>query len=155
MHALTDDVLAQHGTDRRQTVSAARERRTARALEVQVANAAVREPHLTDEERTPVAESRGVCTELVSGVRLGDRDDPVWQCVADQQTFAVGTPQVRRIEAELSGEWVVKHQQFGGGSGLGLPGDGHFRQLPGKAVSQVESGSWCETHTGQNTGQHG
>ena len=127
VHALADDVLAKHRADRGQAVAASCERGPAGALEVQVAQAAVAERHLAQEESTAVTESRRVAAELVAGVRLCDGVGIGGQGVAEQQAYAIVTPEVRRVEIELCCERLVEHQQLGSGSGLRLPADGHLR----------------------------
>jgi hypothetical protein len=64
------------GPDRGPPVAAAGERRAPRALEVQVAPAAVDVDDLAEQERAAVAEPRREPAELVAGVRLGDRVEP-------------------------------------------------------------------------------
>ena len=58
VHRLADHVLAQHRPDGRLAVAAAGERRAPRALEVQVATAAVDVDHLAEQQRAAVAEPR-------------------------------------------------------------------------------------------------
>ncbi len=85
VHRLTHDVLAQHRTDRGQAVAAAGERRGPRALEVDVAKAAVSADDLCQQERAPVAETRVELAELVSGVGLRYRGGAARYEIADQQ----------------------------------------------------------------------
>ncbi len=76
VHRLADQVLAQHRADGGLAVAAARERRAPRTLQVQVATASVSVEHLTEQERSTVAEPRREPTELVTRVRLGHGDAP-------------------------------------------------------------------------------
>ena len=73
VHRLADHVLAQHRPDGRLAVAAARERRAPRALQVQVAAAAVDVDDLAEQQRAAVAQPRRVAAELVAGVGLRDR----------------------------------------------------------------------------------
>ena len=134
VHRLADDVLAQHRADRGQAVAAARERRAPGALEVQVAKVAVGVDELAEQQRAPVAQTRGEPAELVPGVGLRHRGGAAGDEVADQQPQAVGAAQPGRVEAELGGQRLVEHEQPRVGSLLGLPGNGHLRKLAGEAV---------------------
>ena len=73
VHRLADDVLAQHRADRGQAVAAARERRGARTLQVQVANGPVRADELAEQQCASVAQARDEAAELVPGVGLRHR----------------------------------------------------------------------------------
>jgi hypothetical protein len=118
---------------------------------VQVADAAAGERHVAEEQRTAVSESRRVAAELVAGVRLCDGVGIGGQGVADQRAHAVDSLEVRGVQTELRCQRLVEHQQLGRGDVLGLPADGHLRKLTGKAVPEGEGGSWCESHTVENT----
>ena len=85
VHRLADDVLAQHRADRGQTVTAAGERGAPGALEVQVARLTVGVDEFAEQQRPPVAETRGIGAELMPGVGLGDRGGAAGNEVADQQ----------------------------------------------------------------------
>ena len=127
VHRLTHDVLAQHRTDRGQTVTAARERRGPRALEVDVAKAAFTVDDLSEQEGAPVAQTRRVLAELVAGVGLRHRSGTAGYQVADQQAQAIEAPQEGGVEAQLGGQRFVEHQQSRVENLLRLPGQGHLR----------------------------
>ena len=73
VHRLADQHLAQHRTDGGLAVAAAGERRSARALEGDVATASLPVDHLAEQQCAAVAELRREATELVPGVRLSQR----------------------------------------------------------------------------------
>ena len=127
VHCLTHDVLAQHRTDRGQAVAAAGERRGPRALEVDVAKAAVSVDDLSQQEGASVAETRGELAELVSGVGLRHRSGAAGYQVADQQAQAIEAPQPGGVEAQLGRQRLVEHQQSRVENLLRLPGQGHLR----------------------------
>ena len=76
-HRLADDVFAQHRTQRRAPVAAARERRRPRAFELDVATDAVAAHDLAQQDGAAIAELRHEVAELVAGIgkrnRLGAR----------------------------------------------------------------------------------
>ena len=93
VHGLADDVLAKHRTDRGKTVAATRERRTAGALEVEVA--AWRLAEFAEQKRAPVAQPRDEPAELMTGVGLCDGFRACRDPGADQEPEPVGTAQPR------------------------------------------------------------
>ena len=101
VHGLADHVFTQHGAEGRLAVTPARERRAAGALEMEIPAPPVPVDHLTDKQGPPVAESRRVPAELVTGVRLGDGRCPVRRGVAHQQGHARRGPQITGVESEL------------------------------------------------------
>ena len=113
VHRLADEVLAEHRADCRPTVAPARERRTPRALEVDVAPAPVDVKDLAEEQRPPVAEPRRPAAELVAGVALGDGRQPVGDTRPEKQGDAVAAVQRVGFSAELGGEPVVEHEHLG------------------------------------------
>ena len=72
-HRLADDVFAQHRTERGAAVAAARERRRAGPLELDVAADAVRVDHLAEQDGAAVAELGHEMAELVAGIGHRDR----------------------------------------------------------------------------------
>ena len=102
VHRLADHVLAQHRPDRGLAVAAARERRAAGALEVQVAPAAVR-------RRAPRrAAARGRRRAAASSRRTGGPRRPARRAsrprgpaLPSEDVDAVGRPQRLGIDAEL------------------------------------------------------
>ena len=141
VHRLADDVLAQHRTDRGQTVAAAGERRAPGALEVEVAERAVGVHELAEQERAPVAETRDEPAELVPGVGLRHRGRTLGDVGADQQPQALGAAQPGGVEAQLGGQRLVEREQPRVGGLLGLPGDRQLRELAGETVPEAD-GRW-------------
>src|SRR5436189_141810 len=64
-HRLADDVFAQHRSQRRAPVAAARERRSSRAFKLDIAPLAVTADHFAQKDRPAVAELRHELPELV------------------------------------------------------------------------------------------
>ena len=73
VHRLADDVFAQHRSHRGQAVATACERRAARPLEMDVADAPVVVDELAEQQCPSVAQPRDEATELMPGVGLGYR----------------------------------------------------------------------------------
>ena len=111
VHRLADDVLAQHRPDRGQPVAAARERRAARALEVQVAQPPVGVGELAEQQRAAVAEPRDEAAELVPGVGLRDRGGAAGHPAPTSSAEPSRAAQPVRVEAELGGERLVEGEQ--------------------------------------------
>ena len=153
VHRLADDVLAQHRPDRGQTVTAAGERRAPRALEVQVARAAVGVGELTEQECAAVAETRDVPAELVPGVGLGHRRRTAGDDGSDEEAQSVGAAQHGGIQAELGGQRLVEDEQLRVGSLLGRPGDRHLRELAGEPVVQGDGSRRRDAHATEGTGE--
>jgi hypothetical protein len=85
MHGLADQHLAQHRADGGLAVAVARERRAPRALEGEVAAAAVAVDDFADQQGTAVAELRREVAELVAGIGLGDGCGILGQGLAGEQ----------------------------------------------------------------------
>ena len=83
-HRLADDVFAQHRSQRGAAVTAARERRGARALELDVAPHARAIDHLAQKDGAAVAELGHEVAELVAGIGERDRLRAHRQAVAGQ-----------------------------------------------------------------------
>ena len=92
------------GPDGRLAVAAAGERRAPRALEVEVAPAAVDVDDLAEQERAAVAEPRRVEAELVAGVGLGHGRRALRRGGAGEHGEARGRAQRVGVEAQLGGE---------------------------------------------------
>jgi hypothetical protein len=107
---------------------------------VQVAELTVGVDQLTEQKRPPVAEERDERAELVSGVRLRHRRGVGRHAGAGQQAHAVGGSQQARVQAQLGGQRLVEHQEPRIRRLLGLPGDGHLRQVAREAVVQDHGG---------------
>ncbi len=73
MHRLADDVLAKHGADGGQPVTAAGERRAAGTLEMEVAQLSLGVDEFTEQQRPAVAETRHPAAELMSRIALRNR----------------------------------------------------------------------------------
>ncbi len=127
MHGLTHDALAQHRTDRGQAVATAGERRGPRALEVDVAKAAVGVDDLSQQEGAPVAETPGELAELVSGIGLGHRSGAPGHEVADQQAQTIQARQPGGFEGQLGRQRLVEREQSRVEDLLRLPRQGHLR----------------------------
>ncbi len=111
VHRLADHVLAEHRPDRRLAVAPPRERRAARALQVQVATASGYVEDLTQKEGAAVSEARGVAAELMAGVGLRHRRGALRQDLADESGHPVGRPQSVGLDTQLPCEVLVEHQQ--------------------------------------------
>ena len=138
VHRLADQVLPQHRAHRRLAVAAAGERRAARPLEVHVAAAARHVDHLAEQQRPAVAEARHVPAELVAGVGLRHRRDPVRQPVPDQQRHARRLPQRGGVDAQLGGQLLVEHQQLRRRNRRGRPRHRQARHRAGVGVVELE-----------------
>ena len=110
-HRLADDVFAQHRTERRAAVAAARERRRARALELDVAPHARAIDHLAQQDGAAVAELRHEVAELVAGIGERDRLRAGGEAVAGQDLDGLRRRQHVGIEAELAGQRLVDLDQ--------------------------------------------
>ena len=80
---------------------------------MKVAAAPVGIDYLAEQQRAAVPEAGRVGAELVAGVGLGDRRDPL-RDLARQQRDARRLSQLRGIGAQLGRELLVEHQQPGG-----------------------------------------
>ena len=153
MHRLTDQVLAQHRADRGLAVTAARERRATRALQVQVATASVDVEHLTQQERPPVAEAGRIAAELVAGVGLRHRRRSVGRRVADEERHPVGCSQRIGIHTQLGRQLLVERQQPGRGRDRRLPRLVQTAQVANEGVVELEQGSDRDAHSLQANGR--
>ena len=151
VHGLAHHVLAQHRSDRGQSVAAAGERGASGTLEVDVAQPPGGVGDLAEQQCAAVAEARDVAAELVARVGLRDRDRAGRHVVADQETQPVRAAQPGRVQAEVGGERLVEQQQFRFGGHLGLPRDGEFRQRAAEAVLQDHGRVGCDAHLIQTT----
>ncbi len=70
--------------------------------------------HLTEQHRTAVPKARGIHAELMAGVGLGDRRDPL-RGPPGQQRDAWRLPQHRRVDAQISRQLLIEDKQLGGG----------------------------------------
>ena len=122
VHALADDVLAQHRAHRGQPVAAARERRAARALEVQVAQAAV------GGRRARRAGGPGRRRGAGSSRRTGARRRPAPPARHRRgrgcrpAAAARRGAQPRRVQPEVAGELFVQGQEHRPGASAACQG---------------------------------
>ena len=151
VHRFADDVLAQHRADRGEAVAAPGERRSPRALEVEVAKTAAGRREFAQQQRPAVAQAGNVAAELVSGVCLGHRRRPIGDLVADEQSPPVRPAQPRGVQAEFGGQRLVEDEQTRVGGGVGLPPDGQLGQLARKVVVQGDGRIGCNAHATQTT----
>ena len=146
MHGFTDKVFAQHRTDHGEAVTGAGERRTAGALEVDIAQSPVDVGDLAEQEGTTVAEQRRVPAELVPGVGLGHRGGAFRDPVADQHQRPLGRPKGRRIQAQLTGQGFIQDKELRRRCLLGLPGNSKLLEFPGEAAVKGERCWGCGAH---------
>ena len=110
-HRLADDVFAQYRAERRTAVAAARKRRRARPLELDVAADAVGVDHLAEQDGAAVAELRHEMSELVAGIGHRDRIRPVGDALAGQDLGPFRAAEQVRIEAKLDRQRPVQLDQ--------------------------------------------
>ena len=94
-HRLADDVFAQHRAERGAAVAPARERRRARALELDVAADAVGVDDFAEQDGAAVAELRHEMAELVAGIGHRDRVGAVGHAFAGEDFGALRALQQR------------------------------------------------------------
>ena len=107
-HRLGHDVFTQHRPERRAPVAAARERRRAGALQLQVEAPALAVDDLAQEHRPPVAELRHEIAELVARIGHGDRLGAVRDPLAGEHRDPLRRLQLVRIEAERLRQRLVE-----------------------------------------------
>ena len=137
VHGLADDVLAQHRAQHGLAVAAPGERGAPGPLQMKVAAAAPGIDHLTEQQRTAVPQARGVHAELMAGVGLGDRRNPL-RDLPHQQRDARRLPQHRRVDAQLDRQLLIEHQQLGGGRLGRRPRHGKAGHLAGIGILEPE-----------------
>jgi len=145
VHGLADDVLAQHRTDSGQAVTAARERRPPRALEVQVPDPPGAVGDLPEQQGAAVTKSRHEATELVTGVRLRDGAGAGSKGVSHEQAQPFGGAQLSRVQAQLPRQRFVERQQPWRRGWFGPPRDSKLRQLAGEAGLQPKPDAHVES----------
>ena len=123
VHRLADEIFAQHRPQRRAPVAAPRERRSARALQLDVAPLAVAVQDLAEQDGAAVAELGNEIAELMPGVghrdRLGARRDEV----AGKHRRQIVRFDPLGVDPEFRGERLVEPDQ----PGLRRPASGASR----------------------------
>ena len=125
------------GPTDREPVAAARERRAAGALEVQVAQAAGGRGELAEQQRAAVAEPGRVAAELVAGVALGDRAGALGHAALPTRKrtpSSVRSHSGSRPSSTASG-WLST-SSCGVRRGLGLPVERELGEVVGEAVGE-------------------
>ena len=139
VHRLADHVLAQHRPDGGLAVAAARERRATRALQVQVATAAVGVEHLAEQQRPAVAEPGRVPTELMAGVGLRDRRRAVGPTLPTRTATPHG-PQRLGIDPSSAASSSLSTSSRGAGAGAACHGSYRPSSSRTKELSNANSG---------------
>jgi len=138
VHGFADQHLPQHGPHGSLAVAAAREGRAARALEGDVATAALAVDDLPQQQGPAVAQLGRELAKLVAGVGLGNGAGAFWQSVAGEQGGQVIRRGIRQGQAQVPGQAGVEVQQPGRRGSFGLPGNGKTGQVPGVGVIKRE-----------------
>ena len=110
-HGLADQIFAQHRAKGGAAVAAARERRTACPLKLDVASPAVPVDHLAEQDGAAIAELGHEAAELVARIRHGDRVGALGRAGARQHGDTVRPLQRIRIQPEFDGKRPVEQQQ--------------------------------------------
>ena len=105
------------GPERGAAVAAARERRRARSLELDVAADAVPVDDLAEQDGAAVAELGHEMAELVAGIGHRDRVGAVGQALSGEDFGPFRAIQHIGIKAEMDGQGPVQLDQPGGGDG--------------------------------------
>ena len=104
-HGFADDEFAQHRSERRAPVTAARKRRAARPFELDVPADAVAVDDLPEQDRASVAELVHEMPELVPGVSHRDGLGGVRHTRAGENREALRTGQPVRVETKMKREF--------------------------------------------------
>ncbi len=128
-HRLADDVFAQHRAQRGAAIAAARERRRAGPLELDVAADAVGVDDFTEQDGAAVPELGHEMAELVAGIGHCDRIGAVGDALAGQDLGTLGAVEQVGIESEVDRQRPVQPDQpRGGDRGRRHPGKKTCRQ---------------------------
>jgi hypothetical protein len=111
-HRLAPQILRDHREQRRAAVAHARERRLARALELDVALDAVAVGQLAQQHGAAVAQLWHPVAELMPGVGLRDRIGAFGHAVAGEHLQRLVRLQLRGVEAQLAGQRRVYAQEL-------------------------------------------
>ena len=103
-HGLADDVFAQHRSERGAAVAAARKRRRAGALELDVAADAVRVDDFAEQNGAAIAQLGHKMPELVAGIGHRDRVGALRDALAGENLGAFRAIEQVRIEPQLDGQ---------------------------------------------------
>ena len=110
-HRFADDIFAQHRTECRAAIAAARKRGRTRTLELNVAADAVGVDHLAKQNGAAVAELWHEMTELVAGIGHRDRLRAIRQPLAGEDFGPFRTVEPIRIEPEMDRQRPVQFDQ--------------------------------------------
>jgi hypothetical protein len=113
VHRFAQDVLAQHRAHRRLAIAAARKRRPAGALELNIAALPVRVDHFAEQQRPPVAQLRHEVAKLVAGVGLCQGLRARRGVVAGENLGADRRIERRGVQPQLLGQRVIQLDQAG------------------------------------------
>ena len=103
-HGLADDVFAQHRSERGAAVAAARKRRRAGPLELDVAADAVLVDDFAEQDGAAIAQLGHKMPELVAGIGHRDRVGALGDALAGQNLGAFRAIEQVRIEPELDSQ---------------------------------------------------
>ena len=121
-HCLAYNVFAQHWTQGRTTITAARIRCATGALQLQVEALTARAQDLPEQHCAPVPELRVERPELMPGVRGGDGRRPLGHQVSGDDLCALGRSEPRGIDPELSASGRLTRKIRGDAAGEGASG---------------------------------
>ena len=139
MHGLADDVLAQHRAQHGLAVAAPGEPGAPGPLEMEVAAAPPGIDHLAEQQRAAVPEAGGVHAELMAGVGLRDRRNPLGD-LPHQQGNARRLSQRRRVDAQIGRQLLVEWRRLRGRAPRPLS------TRPGKAGHRASIGVFEPEH---------
>ena len=146
VHRFSEQVLTQHRAEHRLAIAAPSEGRASRTLEMEIVSAPCRIDQLTEQHRAAITETRRVSTELVAGVRLGQRARTAGNGGAHQRSDALRRAQAGGIEPERVGEVVVEHDERRLGHVGRHPLDVQPFELLGERVLKDEKGRGGKAH---------
>jgi anti-anti-sigma factor len=138
VHRLAHEHLAQHRAHGGLAVAAAREHRSARALERDVAAPSVAVDHFAEEKRATVAELRHEAAELVAGIGLRKRLRSRGDDVAREDRGHLRIVERGEVETKLAGERRVEEQEPRRRYGVGPACNVELRQLASERIVELE-----------------
>ena len=111
VHGLADQVFAQHRTERRASITAARIGGSAGTLQLDVAPHTALILRLAQQNRAAVAELRNELAELVAGIGHGDGLQTLRQNISGIDAGQRLGVEVADVESELSAQRAIEFQQ--------------------------------------------